>query len=72
MMESPLIRATMNLRMQQLPPQQRTPLCGPRTDAQRLLELDLVFAAVQHATKELRTRGSQPGIVLMRLDGQRF
>ena len=67
-----MIRATMNLRMQQLPPQQRTPLFGPRTDAQRLLELELVFAAVQHATKELRARGSWPGIVLISLDGQRF
>ncbi|HSH80673.1 MAG TPA: hypothetical protein VLA19_19255 [Herpetosiphonaceae bacterium] len=67
-----VIRAAMNLRIQQLPPQQRTTLFGPRTDAQRLLELELVFAAVQHATKELRARGSWPGIVLISLDGQRF
>ncbi len=67
-----VIRAAMNLRTQQLPFQQRTTLFGPRTDAQRLLELELVFAPVQNATKELRGRGGWPGIVLMSLDGQRF
>ncbi len=67
-----VIRAAVNLRTQQLPSQQRTTLFGPRTDAQRLLELELVFAAVQYATKELRGRGSWPGIVLISLDGQRF
>ena len=67
-----VIRAAMNLRIHQLPSQQRTTLFGPRTDAQRLIELELVVAAVQHATKELRARGYWHGIVLISLDGQRF
>ncbi len=67
-----VIRAEMNLRMHQLPPERRTTFFGPRTDAQRLIELELVFASVQHATKELRARGYWHGIVLISLDGQQF
>ena len=67
-----VIRAEMYLRMQQLPPERRTTLFGLRTDAQRLIELEVVFASIQHATKELRARGSWHGIVLINLDGQRF
>ncbi|HSH81021.1 MAG TPA: hypothetical protein VLA19_21010 [Herpetosiphonaceae bacterium] len=58
--------------MHQLPSPQRTTMFGPRTDAQSLIELELVFAAVQHTTKELHARGSWHGIVLISLDGQRF
>ncbi len=67
-----VIRGEMNLRMQQLPSQQRPTLFGPRTDAQRLSELELVFAAVQHATKALRARSAWHDIGLISLDGQRF
>lgn len=67
-----VIRAEMHLRMQQLPLQRRTTFFGPRTDTQRLIELELVFAAIQHATQELRARGQGHGIVLISLDGQRF
>ena len=59
----------MNLRIHQLSPQRRTTFFGPRTEAQRLIELELVFASVQNATKELHARGYWHGIIL---DGQRF
>ena len=67
-----VIRAEMNLRIHQLSPQRWTTFFGPRTEAQRLIELELVFAAVQNATKELHARGSWHGIILISLDGQRF
>ena len=67
-----VIRAEMNLRIQQLSPQRRTTFFGPRTEAQRLIELELVFAAIQNATKELHARGYWHGIILISLDGQRF
>ena len=62
----------MNLRMQQLPSQQRPTLFGLRTDAQRLSEMELVFAAMQHATKALRARSAWHDIGLSSLAGQRF
>ena len=67
-----VIRAEMNLRMHQLSPERGTMLFGPRTEAQRLIELEMVFASVKSATKELRARGYWHGIVLISLDGQRF
>ena len=67
-----VIRAEMQLRIHQLPLQRRTTFFGPRTDTQRVIELELVFAAVQHATQEFRGRGQWHGIVLISLDGQRF
>ncbi len=67
-----VIRAEMNLRMHQLSPERGTTLFGPRTEAQRLIELEMVFASVKSATRELRARGYWHGIVLISLDGQRF
>ena len=37
-----------------------------------MIELELVVAAIQHATKELHARSSPHGIILIRLDSQRF
>ncbi len=62
----------MNLRIHQLSPQRWAMFFGPRTEAQRLIELELVFASIQNATKELHARGSWHGIILISLDGQRF
>ena len=67
-----VIRAEMNVRIHQLSPQRRTTFFGPRTEAQRLIELELVFASAKNATKELRARGSWHGIILISQDGQRF
>jgi hypothetical protein len=62
----------MNVRIHQLSPQRGTTFFGPRTEAQRLIELELAFASVKSATKELRARGYWHGIILISLDGQQF
>ena len=67
-----VIRAEMNLRIHQLSPQRWATFFGARTEAQRLIELELVFASIQNATKELHARGYWHGIILISLDGQRF
>lgn len=67
-----VIRADMDLRIHQLSPKRRTTFFGPRTEVQRLIELELVLTSAQNATKELRARGSWHGIVLISLDGERF
>lgn len=67
-----VIRAEMQLRILQLSPARRATFFGPRSDAQRLIELEVVFASVQHATHVFRARGDWHGITLISLDGQRF
>ena len=67
-----VIRAEMQLRIVLLDPHRHATFFGPRTDAQRLIELDMVFDSIRATTKELRARGYWAGITLISLDGQRF
>jgi hypothetical protein len=67
-----VIRAEMQVRIVLLDPQHHATFFGPRTDAQRLIELEMVFDSIKATTKELRARGYWAGITLISLDGQRF
>jgi len=57
----------------EVPSQQRTPFFGPRTDPQRLIEVELVFASIRHAAKKLPTRAasfSKKSCIQFALDGR--
>ena len=67
-----VIHAEMQLRILLLDPTRQPTFFGPRTEAQRLIELELIFDSIKTATKTLRARGYWPGITTISLDGQRF
>jgi len=67
-----LVRAQGDLFALQLPLVQQAILRGPRTEAQRLLELQIVLDSASAAAQGLAGRGQGQGVVVVSQDGSRF
>ena len=67
-----LVRAQGDLFALQLPLVQQAILRGPRTEAQRLLELQIVLDSASAAAQGLAGRGQGQGVVVVSQDGSQF
>ena len=67
-----LVRAQSDVFALQLPPAQQAILRGPRTEARRLLELQIVLDSASAAAQGLAGRGQGQGVVVVSQDGSRF